>query len=600
MLRTITMSLLAVMASISLLAQTGCPGCIVNLPTDLPSDTIYLDTIANGRVGEVYEEDLSFRLPMSTTPVNMIDPDTPAGIDINNITIIGVVGVPTGLQWEASATSFAVQDMETDGCFRLCGVPLVAGDYIMEVIIEAQIAIFAQQTTVNFPIHIDPPQTVTEGFTIVNASGCGSIVASFENNIPSNGRDGFSYIWNFGNGQESALEFPAPRRYTVPGVYTVEYQAIIDTIGFILTDISIDASPCTDLFTAPDMKFDLFDPEGERVLTGPIADNTNAPVVFSNLLIQLDQEGDYTLEIVDDDGGLDGRDELCGTIIFNRTANGVQTDGDLQVTLTIINPIDTLNFSEEIEVFPIPADPIISISDDPPYCSGETVDLLASYSNGLTWYRDSMIILGVDTDTLATSEAGEYWVTYTSPDGCMATAMPFDLAFSPLPSSFSLQQSGNLIRIVDETVLPSAFTFDWLYEGQSIIEATELLLCADVAGTYTLVITDSDTGCSREASIDANYDPQTSCTTSTYSPGGEVAWSVYPTPFQNYLMIEGPAVGRNIRMDIFSASGQLVTHFLVTNERQEIVLYELPKGAYFYRIVEDGQQLVQSGSLLKL
>jgi len=49
-------------------AQTGCPGCQINLPSGLSADTIYLDDFPDAAVNTPYDVDLSFRLPMTTTP----------------------------------------------------------------------------------------------------------------------------------------------------------------------------------------------------------------------------------------------------------------------------------------------------------------------------------------------------------------------------------------------------------------------------------------------------------------------------------------------------------------------------------------------------
>jgi len=49
-------------------ASAQCPGCVVDLPT-LPEDTIYLGNAPDGMVSFYYDEDISFRLPKTTDPV---------------------------------------------------------------------------------------------------------------------------------------------------------------------------------------------------------------------------------------------------------------------------------------------------------------------------------------------------------------------------------------------------------------------------------------------------------------------------------------------------------------------------------------------------
>ena len=40
-------------------AQFGCPGCAVNLPPNLPADTLYLQNLPDGKKGDYYNQDIS-------------------------------------------------------------------------------------------------------------------------------------------------------------------------------------------------------------------------------------------------------------------------------------------------------------------------------------------------------------------------------------------------------------------------------------------------------------------------------------------------------------------------------------------------------------
>lgn len=597
MLRSLLFSTFLVFAA-GLSAQTGCPGCLIDLP-ELPEDTIYLSPAPDGQAGVYYDGDLSFRLPLTTTPVNAVDPSTPPGLPIDEFNILGVANLPLGMSWEANALNFVTADT-TDGCVKLCGTPLLSGFYEVEVVIEARIAFITQQTSFSFPLLIEPAQTVTEGFTVVNNSGCGSVTASFINNVPSNGMPGFSYLWFFGNGNSTTEENPMDQEYNQPGEYTVEYQAIVDTTGFFLTDVALEESPCTDLFTDPDYKFDLYDPSGDRIFTAPIIDNTDAPVSWE-VFIPI-EEGTYEMRFVDDDGGLDGADDLCGTIFFSRTESGVLVNADSSLTaeITLINPVDTITSSEVITVFEQPSPPVVSLIDVLPYCDGDTVNLVSlNYQDGLSWYRDSLLLIEEVNDTLEVSFPGEYWVTHTTADGCSATSLPVTVEFTDNPEPFELFQNGNLIRMVDESNLPADFSLTWLYDGEPIPSATELLLCADKAGPYTLQITDNATGCSISASIDADYDPDIDCTTSVDEADLAAQWRLFPNPVQQFLFVEGP-IGIEADLIIYDALGrELLRETMGTYERR-LDVSRLSSGAYFYRLQQlDGIE-IKTGSLIKI
>ncbi|MEZ4958120.1 MAG: hypothetical protein R2825_31460, partial [Saprospiraceae bacterium] len=211
-------------------AQSGCPGCLVDLPP-LPADTIYLGTAPDGVAGEAYNGDLSFRMPKSTTPVHEIDPGTPAGLNIGKITIIALLNVPPGLDWEPSKFEFDPGN-ETDGCVKFCGTPLIPGMYEVQVFVTAEVLTINQSTSFTFSFYIAPSTSMTDGFSMQNSNGCGDVTVSFENNIMSNGDSGFDYFWDFGNGETSTEENPGEVTYSDPGMYVVNYEAIIDTSGY--------------------------------------------------------------------------------------------------------------------------------------------------------------------------------------------------------------------------------------------------------------------------------------------------------------------------------------------------------------------------------
>ena len=63
----------------------NCPDCEITIPDNLPQDTVFLSDAAAGQVGVTYDSDISFRLPLTTTPVS--DENTPAGLNINQFEI---------------------------------------------------------------------------------------------------------------------------------------------------------------------------------------------------------------------------------------------------------------------------------------------------------------------------------------------------------------------------------------------------------------------------------------------------------------------------------------------------------------------------------
>lgn len=597
MLRTLLTTLL-ISSTLWLSGQTGCPGCQITLP-DLPQDTIYLSAAPDGEAGQFYNGDMSFRLPRTTTPVNATDPNTPAGLPIDAFTILAVTGLPTGMRWEASQLEF-VTSQQTDGCVKLCGTPYVPGLYTINVVIQARILFVTQQTAFSFPLLIAPAQTVAEGFTIVNSSGCGQVEATFINNVPSNGADGFSYMWFFSNGNATTAEQPDTQRYSQPGEYTVSYQAIVDTVGYILTRATVVQSPCTDLFTRPDMKIDFYHPDGSHLFTTNIIDNTDAPITF-DLFIPLG-EGDYELRVVDDDGGLDGADDLCGSIFFNRTTPGLLSDstGELLVAIEIIHPVDTIRSAGTVTVYPNPAPPVLGIQEDPPYCAGQQLHLASTnYTQGLVWYQDGTVVEGQTGGTLEVNQAGDYWATFTSEVGCQSVSPVVRVDFPPIFAPFMLRQTGNLITIVNESNLPEEFSFTWLYEGEVVAEATELRICADATGSYTLVVVDEATGCANSVTLAVTYDPGINCSTPTSELDGAAAnWRVFPNPMQDVLFVQGDGAAAG-SLQVFNAVGQRLVWQSIQAGYARVDVAQWPAGVYYYRLLTTDHHILQTGSLVK-
>ncbi|MFT5764257.1 MAG: hypothetical protein ACI8X3_001687, partial [Saprospiraceae bacterium] len=271
--------------------SANCPGCIIDVPAGMAADTLFIGLVPNGTANAYYDQDVSFRMPMTTTPVNQTDPDIPAGLNISSISILNITNLPPGLSWETNATSYDPQD-ETDGCFKFCGTPLVPGLYIVEVTVEATVVIFSQEVTFPMEILILPSFSTNDGFSMTNSVGCGEITVSFENNVPSTGNTGFDYLWDFGNGNSSLDENPSEQTYSQPGTYIVNYQATIDTFGFVLTRVGVNDVSCFDIPTfpdfsdKPDLHVEITDPDGNLIFSSPSVPNTDPPIeVFPNITI---------------------------------------------------------------------------------------------------------------------------------------------------------------------------------------------------------------------------------------------------------------------------------------------------------------------------
>lgn len=585
-------------------AQTGCPDCIITLPDTLAEDTIYLSDAPDGRARVYYEADLSFRLPKSTTPVSEVDPDVPPGLPINKITIEGVTNLPPGLSWEPSQFEFDT-DEQTDGCVRFCGVPLQPGLYMVNVLLTARVVVVNESTSITIPLLILPAESTTEGFRMVNAAACGSAEVSFENLAPSGGQAGFSYFWDFGNGNTSTEEVPDTQLYDIPGLYPISYQAVIDTTGYFLTRVDVNAVGCDDLLGGrPDLKINVIDPGGNLIYVSDIVNNATPPVSFE-LNLEL-FEGTYLLAVTDDDSGLGGADDQCGTVPFSQENGGAFTSGMLELNIEILHPVDTINSTDTVRVFDQPDPPQIVAQIDMPLCEGDSALLFVmEYDSSLQWYRDSVPLIVADEDSLIIYQSGQYWVDYTSPDGCISTSVAEEVQFGDLPSNILFVAENNELSIFDTSILPAEFGIRWFQDSLRIKDEDGLSYCIDTTAVYTLEVTDLATGCFTTYSQLVNYDPNfPNCMTSAYdlTPLGVMDIGLSPNPTSGPLRID-MLTDRSLEMVVrlYSSAGQLLRseswRLGVGQQRRDWDIRELPSGVYLVQFMLEGRS--QSHRILR-
>ncbi len=577
---------------LSIQAQNGCPGCEVSLPADLPEDTIFLGDAPVGQANVYYDQDLSFRLPKTTTSVAAIDSTTPPNLAISSFEIVSVSNLPPGLTWEANQREFDTSE-QTDGCVKICGTPLIPGLYNVEVVLDAQVVILSRRTSFSFPLLIQPGVTATDGFRMINNIGCGEVDVTFINTIPSNEAEGFSYRWDFGNGLVSEEENPLPLTYDEPGIYEVNYEAVIDTAGFFLTKVLIEETTCNDILGGrPDLKIDVIEPDGTTIYTSDIIMNAMLPLTFE-LLLPIEDIGNYSLRVTDDDSGIGGADDVCGIVNFTQQTEGSLSSGeDLKVTLTITHPVETINSKDTVFVFEQPAAPELSLAEQFPVCEGDTLEaMVLNYVDGLQWIRDSTSLFGETAPILKISENGTYWSRYISPDGCSSESTPVSASFGVIPSGIAFQIENNLLNVFQPEDLPANSSIAWESDGEIIPGADGVAFCVDSSATYTLKVTDEETGCFATFSQMVTYDPNfPNCVSSNEEVyKGDFA-RVFPNPFRENVVVQiqdptaQPSTFKLISMDGREIIAGKWRDLRGNWDKKELPVYELAKGIYILQL----------------
>ena len=589
-------------------AQNGCPGCQTNLPGGIPADTIFLGKIPNGLQNQPYEADISFRMPKSTTPVHAADSTVPAGLPISKIKVISVTGLPPGLDWTPSKTSFDTGNGDTDGCFKICGTPLKSDSFEILVNLEATVFILTKTSSFAMKMYVEPEVAANDGFSMTGFESCGPTTVHFLNNVPSGGDPRFSYHWDFGNGYSTTDENPIAQTYAQPGIYPVKYEAVIDTAPYKLLTVNVLAMSCNDFNLPPvsngppDIYILIKDETGQLVFnSGADIPNASTPLPIS-VNKNLVAGSNYTLEVWDEDSGFAGSDDLCGIINFTSASNGIALqNGDLIAEFDIFHQIKKVVTTDTVRVFEIPQKPALEVYPTDAVCLGDTIHLLSLKPSGNQWFKDGLAIASANNYFYETTVGGDFHLVYTTPDGCSATSDTVVLTIKPLPAEPVFYISQNVLKLLNPNLLPANYELHWFVNDSLIASQVDFDLCAAVSGDYALEVTDLETGCTNRFEQKVIIDPNIDCTTSVVDrpERRDRPFDILPNPTtgEMFLLTKNEGLGL-LEISVWGISGaQLGDAMFAQSDSPtgiSIDLNSLPDGLYFLKVkTPDGRIWVE-------
>jgi len=584
-----TSLLIAVFSLSFIVVSAQCPNCAINFSCSInpPYPTICPDSLPTGMAGHPYDTDVSFWMP-----ANFNDPGSGLAVTLNQVTVLNMVGLPFGLNWQTNSPTniyYPSSNPPTTeyGCAKVCGTPSFAGSYVATVYIHVEVSTMfgnqSQDNSFTLPITILPDTSGTTSFTIINPLGCGSVTSCFQTNIPSLGQAGFSYAWDFGNGLNSTQENPPCQTYT-PGTYDISCHTIIDTLGFnYLNNVTVLGGSCNDWpFSDPDFYFIIKDPGGNAVYTSAVVVDQAAPVSFSVPNVILYNQN-YTIEVWDEDGGLGGADDACHTF----TINGLSLGGSLWsgsdgISYSSTHPIFTFDDTASITVYPNPSVPIISVSPNDTICQGDSILLTSNSALTTQWYNDTLFLLGSNSQTLTVGSSGKYWVEVTDNNGCVASSAQQQITVIAMPAKPTFW------RIADTLFTNSAYSRQWYLNGSPIPGATGLKYVLTVSGNYSLSATNqmcihySDTVNFIYSGIQ-EYNFLSQC-------------NVFPNPNNGNFIVSLNVDGtKEISLIIKDVIGKIIWRFdagnVSGNFQKKIDLSSMAKGLYFLE-VSSGNPLI--------
>jgi len=189
-------------------------------------------------------------------------------------------------------------------------------------------------------------------------------------------------------------------------------------------------------------------------------------------------------------------------------------------------------------------------------CSGESVILKTAAATSYQWFKDGSKIASGTAPNIEVSNSGSYTVVATNNSGCAsAISAAAVVIVNPLPPTPVVTASGNTSICEGSSVLlatSAANAYQWFKNGSPVSEGRGQSFSASTAGTYTVVVTNSN-GCASAASqpvtVFVRAIPATPVVTlsgnTTFCSGGKVVLTANSGSSLQWLLNDTPIPGAN-------------------------------------------------------
>jgi PKD repeat protein len=401
---------------------------------------------------------------------------------------------------------------------------------------------------------------------------CQGTSTTFTNTTEINGLTISNWLWNFGDGQSSTTQNPAPHGYLNAGDYTTELWAFATNgcNSSVQKTVRVGSNPSVEV-------------------------TADAPLTFcegGSVTLSVANNPSYTYQWKLDGNSLTGANS--GSL--SATQSGIYT-------VVVINPVGNCTKTSDpktITVNPAPASPLINASGSSTFCQGDSI-LLNVQGNPAYNYQWKLNggAVGTNSNQLYAKNSGRYILSLTNASGCSVYSVNYiDVNVSSNPTLPSVNISGPTTFCQGSSVELSVsntagYSYQWENNGAGIPDATSVAYLAQNSGVYSLRITNSS-NCSIKteavtvSSVTAPAAPIISAgRETTFCQGESVDLSVTNNSDYKYeWKLNGGAVGTNSNQYSARNSGRYTV--IVSNSTGcsvssvnyvDVTLLPLPEGS---------------------
>ena len=547
-----------------------------------------IDTLANGNVGQMYDEDITFFLPIDTV-------DNGLNITFTDFHIISIL-LPLGMTWECNNSTASCHydpSITQYGCVNISGTPLISGNYNVDVNLIATHSLSAISGTENIsfslPLTIYPDTSLSSnlGFNMSSSVVCTPATINFTNNNVGM----LSYFWDFGNGNTSNIEQPVDQIYSQSGQYIVQYSAIQANPIYFLDSIEIVSGNCSDNILIGDVDL-LYDINSTNGMIQSISANNAITQPFPLMIsiynpLQVSGQN-VTIDVWDDDGWPWGL-EYCGGLTFTpQQQAGVfsENGGGLSINYYVSEiPPNSITTFDTIFVYDPPLVPSLLY---------DTINnLITSSQDTLSaqWYYFNSPISGATDSFIQPNTSGLYSLVVVNDFGCISSSSDVWVVICDSTYNPQLDYNSSLAWIVDSA---SYSLLQWYNDDGIIFGANQSFLSINESGMYYVVATD-EFGCSYSSE---SVFLRTNVGLNFSKPSANVSVSPNPISENSSLTIFVESlVHSRVTIRISDVRGNQVYKKTIKSDSfpyqiSNKFIQKLNNGVYFLEVITNGQKSI--------